>query len=145
MKSAGWQEMSASDSKSQGKTDALVIAGLLRGLSNSEAAGEAGISERTVYRRLQDPDFRRQLANASSAVVTQTVSALGAASEEAVRQLLQLVTGARSEHARLGAARSILEFSAQLRESEELEQRISALEGGAEPNEAGPWQAKRAG
>ncbi len=137
--------MADSDTKNPSKGDVALIAALLRGLSNAEASQEAGVSERTLYRRMQDPGFRRQLTNARSAVVAQTVNTLSAASDEAVKELQKLVTKAKSEHVRLGAARSVLEFSARLRESEELEQRLSELEEATEQQETNEWHRPRAG
>jgi hypothetical protein len=60
-------------------------------------------------------------------MVDAAVGKLANASTRAVRTLTNLLT-AESESVRLGAARSILELGAKLRESAELEQRISELE-----------------
>jgi hypothetical protein len=106
--------------------EGLVIA-LAGGASVREAAEASGLSERTIYRRLEDPAFRQQVQDVRGEFVRQAVGRLAAASTEAVATLRALLN-ADGESARLGAARSILELGSKLRESLELEARIAALE-----------------
>ena len=107
--------------------DLVLVLALASGLTNRQAAERAGISERTVARRLADPEFQRQISEAKAATLSQTVAQLTAAGLAAVTTLVRLLD-ADSESAQLGAARSILELGTKLRESYELEQRITALE-----------------
>ena len=43
------------------RANSCLVALLAGGRTVEAAATEAGISERTVYRRLEDPEFRQQL------------------------------------------------------------------------------------
>ena len=104
-----------------------LIAALAGGATVQEAARAAGVSERTVYRRLEHDTFRRQLAEARAELMARAAGALARVSTAAAATLAGLLTAA-SESVRLGAARSILELAVKLRESEELERRIAALE-----------------
>lgn len=107
--------------------DSALVAALASGATRQQAAERAGVSEATVYRRLSDPSFRLQLDNARAEHIERTIGALAAASTAAVATLLKLLN-AKSETARLGAARSILEFSAKFQDSEEMKRRLEAVE-----------------
>ena len=107
--------------------DLTLVMALAAGLTNKQAAQEAGVSERTVVRRLGDPAFRKQVADARATTVEQAAARLTAASLLAVRTLLQLLE-AESESVRLSAAKGILELGAKMREASELEAQIHALQ-----------------
>ncbi len=107
--------------------DPVLIAALAGGATNVDAARQAGIGEKTVYRRLEDRDFRRRVTEARSAMVARAVGTLADASSDAATTLRKLLD-AESETVRLGACRAILELGVKLRESEDLEARLAALE-----------------
>jgi D-alanyl-D-alanine dipeptidase len=72
-------------------------------------AGEAfGLSERTVRRRLQDIEFRLELEAARSEVIDQAQGKVIAAATGAVDVLSDLAANARSDTARVAAARALL-------------------------------------
>jgi len=102
----------------------LALAG---GKTIKEAAKLAGISQRTATRRLSDPAFRRQIAEARAELMEKALGKLASAAAEAVDTLRKLLK-AEAESARLGAARSIIELAGRLRASVELEERLRALE-----------------
>ena len=104
-----------------------LIAALARGASVSEAAEASGLNRSTVLRRLQEPDLRTQVQEARSQLIAETIGRLSEAATKAVDTLLALL-GARSEMARLGSARTILEMLAKYRETEDIEQRVIAVE-----------------
>ena len=110
------------------KIDAALVAALAWGATIESAAQKANVSERTVYRRLTDPAFQERLTNLRSETLQRAAAILTAASLEAVKTLVALQNPSVPAAVRLGAARSILEFGAKLRESAELERRIAALE-----------------
>ena len=114
----------------KGDSTRLVIE-LAGGATVEDAARSAGISEATVYRRLKQPDFRRQVDEARSSIVTRATSKLSSAAIVAVDTLRELLS---SDHdfARLGAARAIIELGIRLREQEDLAVRLAALERDAE-------------
>ncbi len=107
-------------------TEALVMV-LAAGKPVTEAARLAGVSERTAWRRLNDPAVRQQVRDARAALIDHTVSRLAAASMGAAATLVALLD-AESEPVRLRAAVAILEQTVKLRDSEELERRLAALE-----------------
>src|SRR5690348_7999316 len=107
--------------------DALLLA-LACGATVENAARQCGLCERTVYRRLEDPDFSQRLRQLRADMVQRTAGALTAASTESVRTLLELQKAAAPPAVRLGAARSVLEIGIKLREVADLEERLTALE-----------------
>ena len=109
------------------KADAALVAALAGGSTVEDAAATAGVGVATVYRRLQVPEFRAQIDDARAALIAAAVARLGAASTRAVTTLEGLLA-ADSEAVRLGAARSILDLGAKLREHEDLAERVRALE-----------------
>ena len=107
--------------------EALVLA-LACGATVENAARTAGVSLRTVYRRLAEPAFRTRLQGARAEMVQRATGMLTAAALEAVKTLLVLQQASVSAAVRLGAARAILELGAKLREVADLEARLAALE-----------------
>jgi hypothetical protein len=92
------------------------------------AARQCGVSDRTVYRRLADRDFRRRLQQVRADFVRRTAGTMTAAATEAVRTLLELLKAPTAAPVRLGAARAVLEIGVKVREAAELEERLAALE-----------------
>jgi HEAT repeat protein len=106
--------------------DALALA-LAAGDTVIEAGGKAAVSERTVYRRLADPTFRRQVQAFRGEMMGRAPGRMANGMSEAA-DVLRSLLAAQSEAVRLGAARSLLEIGWKLRESVELESRLPALE-----------------
>jgi hypothetical protein len=107
--------------------DAALVVALAGGATVQEAARAAGVSERTVYRRLEDGTFRHAVAEARSGLIGRAAGVLARVCAAAAMTLADLLE-AESETVRLGACRSILELGVKLRESEELERRLAELE-----------------
>lgn len=107
--------------------DAQLLAALVTGLTVEAAAKKAGMSERTVYRRLQDAAFKREIEEARGELVTRTMAALCTAGLSAVATLVQLLSSPL-QTVRLGAARAIIELGTKLREHVELDQRLRRIE-----------------
>jgi hypothetical protein len=107
--------------------DGVLIAALAAGATQEDAAAQAGVSERTVRRRLDDPGFSRQVSAARAEMVARAVAQLAAASTEAVETLRGLL-GSPLDFARLAAARAILEVGMKMREQGELAERVEQLE-----------------
>ncbi len=107
----------------------LAIAALLRAPTIAAAAKEAGISEATLFRWLQRPDFDEAYRQARQAAVDQAIAGLQQATGEAVKTLRQVQTDSEAPaSSRVTAAKTVLEMALKLRESEELETRLAALE-----------------
>ena len=110
------------------KADDKLLQALACGASVEVAARECGLSPRTVYRRLADPEFRQRLREAVADLAQRSSRMLTAANGEAARTLLALLKEPTPASTRHAAARSIIELSMKTRENADLEQRIAALE-----------------
>src|SRR4029077_506123 len=84
-------------------TDALLLMALACGATIANAATSAGISQATVYRRLREPDFQRELNKTKSEMVRRTADMLTAAGGEAVKALLALLKDSTPPPSQLGA------------------------------------------
>lgn len=108
------------------KDDRLVLA-LAAGKDIKEAAAAAGVSQRTVHRRLEAADFRERVNDSRGKIYQRAIMRLVGASTDAVDALKKLLD-AKSENVRLGAARTTLELATKLREFDELLSRVEDLE-----------------
>jgi len=108
--------------------DATLIAALAGGCTVADAAQASRVSERTTYRRLQDPAFMLLVSGARAAMVDRAVGLLSQMATEASSTLRLLLDGSIPSTTRLGAARAILELRPKIRESEELADRIAEIE-----------------
>jgi hypothetical protein len=115
--------------------EALALA-VASGQTLRDAAGTAGVSERTAARRWADPAFRGRVSQLRGEMVQRSLGRMADGMTEAADVLRQLLA-AESETVRLGAARSLLELGVRLRESVELEDRIHALEASLTSDRAG--------
>jgi hypothetical protein len=126
------------------RADSVLVTALAGGATVADAAKRAQVGERTVYRRLADAEFQREVTQARSAMVAQSSGRLAALSLAAATTL-GLLLKADSETVRCTAARAILELGNKQRESDEFEQRIAALEerlaDQQPPSTRSPWAA----
>ena len=106
----------------------VLLMALACGATAENAARSAGISARTVHRRLKDSDFHQRLLALRLDMVQRAVGMLTASAMEAVKTLITLQETSVSPAVRLGAARTVLEFGIKMRETAELAERIAALE-----------------
>jgi len=97
------------------------------GASVEQAAQQAGVNRRTVNRRMQDPEFRRQWQAIRADLWRRTSGMLTAESLQAGKALLGLLKS-KVESIQLRAACAVLVLGAKTREAVELEERITALE-----------------
>ena len=110
------------------KADDKLLMALACGASVEAAARECGLSPRTVYRRKLEPAFAQRLRQLRADMVSRTGGMLTAAGGESVKTLLELQKPSVPPATRLGAARATIELGLKVREVNELEQRIAALE-----------------
>lgn len=108
--------------------DELLAAALARGSTVRAAAKAAGYSERHGHRRAADPDVVARAAEMRSEFVGRTVDGLRAAGVDAVETLRCLLADGTPAAVRLSAAKAIVELGAKLRETEEIEARLTYLE-----------------
>jgi len=113
---------------SRKRHDGPLLLALACGVSVEQAARQIKKRERSIYRRLNDPDFRRQLHGIRDDMVQRSAGMLTAAALEAVKTLLSLQSASTPPAVRLGAARAILEIGMNVREVSDLAERLAALE-----------------
>jgi hypothetical protein len=116
------------------KADQVLSVALAFGGTVAAAARAAGVGEATVYRRLKDPEFCKMVEQAKTDMVQRTSGALTGFGMEAAKTMAELMKPANPPSIRLGASRSVLEMGMKVREREDLEQRLAALEQQAEAN-----------
>ncbi len=133
------------------KADQTLLMALACGATVENAARKAAVGERTVYRRLADPEFCRRLNQLRFEMVQRTAGLLTGAGMGSVKTLVDLQNDvAVAATVRRRAARDVLELGLKFRESAELEQRLAALEaqlaGAADPGrEDHRWRSHRIG
>ena len=115
-------------SRTRKAADEALLTALACGATVEGAARQAGVSRRTVQRRMADPEFLGRLSEARADMVKRASGMLSAAAMESVKTLLVLQAAPNSGPVRLGAARAVLEIGLKVREAAELEERVSALE-----------------
>jgi hypothetical protein len=135
--------MDEQDSRNSDELLAILVA---VGKPFAEAAKLAGCETAAVRRRMDDPDFRRQVSAIRNRIVATVVGRLTEASVEAVDALKAMLRSYRPADRR-NAAAAILDYLAKFRTETELEERIAALEEAnntrrAEPNRAKSWARK---
>jgi DNA-binding MurR/RpiR family transcriptional regulator len=108
------------------------IAALIEHPSIDEAAESCGISRPTIWRWLQNADFRREYQQAQRQVVEAAISELQAATSKAVRRLVRNLES-ENDFAANQAAISILSQSLKALELRDLIARVEELEGRLKP------------
>jgi transposase-like protein len=115
-----------SNEKFNRKKEAAISA-LLSCDTVQEAADQVGIGRRTLFRWLQDGEFKRQYQEAKQAVLFETIKNLTTASTATVDVLHHTLINSKSDHAKIQAARMILDFSFKGMEYESILSQIDEL------------------
>ena len=116
-------------------TDALVTA-LAAGQTVTEAARRAGLSERTAYRRLAEPDMQRRVREVRAATFARTLGLLSDATAAAVETLVRNLDAVQPA-VQVRAAVAVLEQATKLRAGDELERHVAELEAAVAAEEGG--------
>ena len=127
------------------KGDTELVLALACGASPDNAAQKAGLSRRTVFRRLADPAFVSQVGAMRADIARRAAGMLTAASMAAIKSLTTLQESANSESVRLGAARATIELGCKLRENVELLEQLATLEVRLAALLSGPDRSQDAG
>ncbi len=109
---------------------------LARGATKRHAARECGINVRTVYRRLERPEFRARVEHFRNEMLSQAVGRLTSIARKAVGTLEALLEDPNST-VRLGAARTVLTGLIDVQEHAEMARRLEELERQLSPMKAG--------
>ena len=118
--------------------DDILVEALARGASVASAAQRAGVSERTVFRRQEQPEFRQRVEKIKEQIVERTSAVLTAMGLESCRGLHELSEKSTPPSVRLRAIRTVLEMGCKLREQVDLTKRVAALEAERNENRAAP-------
>ena len=111
----------------------IVLAALVTGNTIKGAAKITGVNEKTIRRWLSDPDFSGEIAQARADVTKDIIHGLIAKAETAISTLDSIMTAEKvSAHAKVQAARCILEFAMRAIETTEIIERIEKLENHAQ-------------
>ncbi len=114
--------------------DPLIANALAQGCTQGEAGRRAGVSERTVRRRLMEPAFRDKVVDARDQLIKETADRFTSLQLSALDAIETALTDPRAE-TRLRAAKMILDIGGQYRDRVELEARLQAVEAGTgDPN-----------
>jgi hypothetical protein len=114
------------------RSDEKLLLALACGATVESAARSAGVSPRTAHRRLKDPEFQRQLRKLKREMMERASSILTAGTLEAAKSFLAFQDASTPQTVRLGAARSIFQYSLKMQERLDFEERIAALENGGD-------------
>jgi len=115
-------------SKKMERKKEKAIACLIAQPSITLAAQEAGISQSTMYRWLNDEEFQMAYRKAKKEIVGHALTQVQKAVTKAVDTLLDVMGNGVVESAKVSAAKTILELAIKAVEIEELEERLTILE-----------------
>ncbi len=105
------------------------VAALLETRTIAAAARAAQVSERTLYRWLNQDAFRDEVKQARRAAVAQATARLQNLSSSAVETLEQMLNDSvQPTVARVGTVRTALQYAYRASEVDDLSDRIAALE-----------------
>jgi len=123
------------------KGEVKLLVALAGGATVRKAAAAAGIGERTAYRHLENPEFRRRVLRARGEMIDSAVGRLARASTKAAGTLQKLLDS-QDEKTKLAAARWVLQLWRDLRDSTEVVERIERLESLLTPSGVGTSPAR---
>ena len=117
----------ANDVECSLESDDALIEALAIGKSQTEAGRIAGVSKRTVARRVADPQFAASVERRRTAHIEEVIGSLGAIANEAVKVLGSALTEERSSE-RIRAAESVLRLLLPFRRHQVVEHRVAKIE-----------------
>ena len=127
--------------KNKHQVETALVSALASGATVAQAALRAGVSERTVYRRLEKPEFQARIDALQDEMIQQVASVLTAAAQVGVQSLVALQDPSTAPNVRRSAARDLLELGLRLREAADWEKRLAALENRTVISNAASFQA----
>ncbi len=108
--------------------DTVLVTAVAAGSTYADAARKAGVSERTVKRRMSGVAFRHRVNEVQVSTVEISVRKLAGLSTDAINTLADLMRVDQPARVRLGAARAILETALRWQELADVQRRIEKLE-----------------
>lgn len=110
------------------RMDEVLVDNLALGQSPTDAAEGAGVSRRTVYRRMEDPEFRQQVTQRRTMLLDEFTNRVTEVASAAMLRVQLLMFDSESELVQLRAARTILDQVARVQDLMELESRSPKVE-----------------
>ena len=107
--------------------DPLIAEALVEGCGQAEAARRAGVSERTVRRRLKDPAFQILLRDRRNELLKRTADRFMSLHDRAL-DAVEAGLGDSCGDTRLRAARMVFDIGSRYRDRVELEARLEEVE-----------------
>jgi len=95
--------------------------------SVSQAAKEADVCPRQIWKWLQDPAYKREVDSQRNSLFSEAMARLKNASQKAVETLVSLLDS-NCEKTKLSAAEKILSFAFKSKETIEIELRLEQIE-----------------
>jgi hypothetical protein len=124
------------------------ILALLSEPSIQNAAMKVGVTEKTIRRWLDQPEFAAEYRKAKRDAYTQAIGVVQRYATTAVNTVLRVMTDTASPpNARISAASALLRFGRQGIELDDLAARVEALEQDAKQNphkETDQWRSRNA-
>lgn len=117
--------------------DEVLVRNRAAGLTISQAADAAGLSERQARRRLHEPDLAARVVGLRTDRRAENLALLERLAPKAVERLDELLDSPNPS-VQLGAVRTVLIVGAQLYERVEIDARVRSLEEMARERQAGP-------
>jgi transposase len=109
--------------------DEAFLAALLRGMPVKAAAKEAKFAERTAYRRVADPDFRRRLDEGRAQITSVVAAQLAGGAELGHATLIELAADKTVPAAvRRAAAADLIRLAGEIGAARDVEARLESLE-----------------
>jgi AcrR family transcriptional regulator len=107
--------------------DAILALALASGVSIADAAAQADVGRTTVYRKLENPEFRRLVAEYRDRLIA---TALGRIADNLTRSadVLAQMLDSPKEYIRIRAARALFSVGMKLRDSVDLTTRMREVE-----------------
>ncbi|MDI3543060.1 MAG: hypothetical protein PWP57_663 [Candidatus Atribacteria bacterium] len=109
------------------KQETVALA-LLESPTVAEASRRSGVSEKTIYVWLKEPEFQEIFREVKRCFISLTLSRLEGITGEAIETLREIMLTGEGESPRVSASKAILETVLKLYEYEQLEERIAKLE-----------------
>jgi len=107
--------------------DSLLALALASGVSIADASAQTGVGRTTIYRKLENPAFGRQVAEYRDRLIATALGRVADAMTRGADVLAQMLDSPK-DHIRIRAARALISLGLRLRESVDLTARMREVE-----------------
>src|SRR5262249_32444858 len=113
--------------RGRANADELLAAALAAGKSHRDAATTAGVSQKTAFRRMQDPAFRDRVREMRASMMA---AALGRLTDgmTAASDALHALAPDTDREVRVKAAVKVIELAIKVKDTTDLEERLAKIE-----------------